>query len=241
MDSVPYAFVDSVVELFDGKNTLFPLALEVVHPLWKTVVDLHYRNRYYNVYLSMNEKGVRLMSKNWNRRSYDDLEPIRKNRRYARILQINDSAIWGSDHWKHAKRRGADEAIKMLKTVAPQCESSSLLDSLDSGFPDSHKFLSDALSNSASFASMELSYHGQASLDLLENQIRNSPFLELVALLGEDWPEAVLPLITAFCLKGRPGHPAIMTLRDAKIVDNSCIQNLFHLWKAKGNLHFCLL
>uniref|UniRef100_A0A1I8A474 ANF_receptor domain-containing protein n=1 Tax=Steinernema glaseri TaxID=37863 RepID=A0A1I8A474_9BILA len=240
MDSVPYAFVDSVVELFDGRRTLNPLAQEVNHPLWKAAVDVHHRNReYYVVFVSMaeNEKGVKLLSESLNGRSYDNLEPIRKNQRFARIKTITD--IDDVD-WEDAKIQGAEEAIEMLKTVAPQCESCSYLASVYSGCTASHKLLCNALSNSAFLASMELSYHGQASLDLLENQIRNSPFLKYVYLTSNDWPEAVLPLITAFCLKGRPGHPVTMTLDDAKIVDNSCIQNFFDVWQANGNLHFCL-
>uniref|UniRef100_A0A1I8A473 DRBM domain-containing protein n=1 Tax=Steinernema glaseri TaxID=37863 RepID=A0A1I8A473_9BILA len=114
MDSVPYAFVDSTVELF-GRITLNQVAQEVIHPLWKAGVDVHYRNRkYYKVYVYMTENGVKFLTNT----GCDDLEPIRKNRRFARIETIINSDVWDGNRSERAKRRGAEEAIQMLKTVA---------------------------------------------------------------------------------------------------------------------------
>uniref|UniRef100_A0A1I8A376 Transposase n=1 Tax=Steinernema glaseri TaxID=37863 RepID=A0A1I8A376_9BILA len=86
---------------------------------------------------------------------------------------------------------------------------------------------------------MHLSYYGQASLDLLEAQIRNSPFLNSVTAIGDDWPKSVFPLVTAFSLKGKPGNRVEMKLTGVKM-DSGDIRKLFDHWKWNGKLNFTL-
>uniref|UniRef100_A0A1I8A3T5 Lysosomal trafficking regulator lyst n=1 Tax=Steinernema glaseri TaxID=37863 RepID=A0A1I8A3T5_9BILA len=218
MDSVPYAFIDSVVELFDGRRTLNPLAQEVKHPLWKANEALN---------LFPKKKGVYTVG---------DLGPIRKNRRFARIIEITDDFFDSED----IDPQEDEEATKLLEAVVSQFESSSRLNSTIFSCLETQQFLLNSLAEKARLASIYLCYFGQASLDLLERQIRHSPFLKSVTLVYRNWPESVLPLITTFCLKGRPGHPVTMTLHACKLVSGSYIQNLFKLWQANGNLHFSL-
>uniref|UniRef100_A0A1I8ATC2 F-box domain-containing protein n=1 Tax=Steinernema glaseri TaxID=37863 RepID=A0A1I8ATC2_9BILA len=91
MDAVPWKFVDSVIELF-GRETLEGLAREVRHRHWKDVVDLHHRNRvYYTVNFRKDEGGIRHIFLNGYKVDLSiNTRTIRENRRFMRIMGIND-------------------------------------------------------------------------------------------------------------------------------------------------------
>uniref|UniRef100_A0A1I8A032 FBA_2 domain-containing protein n=1 Tax=Steinernema glaseri TaxID=37863 RepID=A0A1I8A032_9BILA len=233
MDAVPYKFVDSVVELFDGKKTLDPLANEVRHRLWKKVVDFHHRNRvYYFVYVQIfrtKDSGTHIVAFNGGTEIYSDLKPIQKNRRFARIVAIYDPTDFDFEDdylkWKHSQILGDVDAAKKLSSIAPQFEQSSHF------IGQSADIILSSLSSSI-FGKIWLQYNGQTSLIFLEKQIANSPFLDMITLYeGKQ-----------FCLKGRPGRHVSLEIRDAMEtkIDTNFIQRFFEHWKEKGTLNFTL-
>uniref|UniRef100_A0A1I7ZDX6 Uncharacterized protein n=1 Tax=Steinernema glaseri TaxID=37863 RepID=A0A1I7ZDX6_9BILA len=193
MDAVPYKFVDSVVELFDGRKTLDPLAKEVAHPLWKAAADVHHRNReYYSIYLRpwfvVEKRGTE-----YNQGS-NDLAPIRKNSRFARITAIVDYSDYeGGDFWEGAETFNEADTVKQLESVALQFEQSSCLVSRTNG---GQNILSSLFNRF--FAEIQLLDDGQKSLNFLKNQITNSPFLGCIDLKGgglDRWPKSITPLL----------------------------------------------
>uniref|UniRef100_A0A1I7ZDM1 FTH domain-containing protein n=1 Tax=Steinernema glaseri TaxID=37863 RepID=A0A1I7ZDM1_9BILA len=242
MDTVPRKFVDSVVELFDGEETLDPLAEEVTHPLWKAVVDFHQRNRvYYDIYIRETENSLQLAAQKYGTEIYEDFELIRKNRRFARILQIDYETDEGSEsRWKNVKSLEEVDLAKRLESVAPQFQQNSSLFTSDL---DCQKTILSSLS-SLFFGEIWLHYNGQTSFTFLEKQITHSSFLELINLHeGDDrWPMSVLPLLEQFCLKGRPGRRVFLDIGDpleAKI-DKNFMEKIFDLWKNNGALNFSI-
>uniref|UniRef100_A0A1I7Y6Y6 FBA_2 domain-containing protein n=1 Tax=Steinernema glaseri TaxID=37863 RepID=A0A1I7Y6Y6_9BILA len=242
MDSVPYKFVDYVVELFDGKKTLNPLAQEVTHPLWKAAVDVHHRNReYYEICIRKIEGNIKIVAEQQGTWICGDLEPIRKNRRFARILGIEDyTDDWDYTQWEHAQILEDVEAVKWLESVAPQLEMSST-------FSSCHLRCQDIVVNSLSsrlFSEFNLYYNGQPSFDFLERQIINSPFLERVCLTKSDdrWPMSVLPLLEMFCLKRKPGRQVSLEILHCMetTIDIDFIQKFFDHWKERKNLNFTI-
>uniref|UniRef100_A0A1I7Y3W0 7TM_GPCR_Srx domain-containing protein n=1 Tax=Steinernema glaseri TaxID=37863 RepID=A0A1I7Y3W0_9BILA len=239
MDTVPLKFVDSTVELF-SKKTLDVLAPEVRHSLWKDVVDLHHRNRvYYNLLFRDRIHSAQYLFTNGN----DDnvsVQTIRKNRRFARIVNIRDLSWIPSPiaFWEDVKPHGGEE--KLLKSIAPLiCQVDTIL---RSGFSsDITKMLLTPLFKRVYLQQVMLYYCGQIALDFLEDQIDNSPFLSHVQIEGENWPQSSLELLTNFCLKGKPGNhvKACMTCTDVTI-DSSCMKSLLDHWKQRGNLNFRL-
>uniref|UniRef100_A0A1I7Z6R6 FBA_2 domain-containing protein n=1 Tax=Steinernema glaseri TaxID=37863 RepID=A0A1I7Z6R6_9BILA len=178
MDAVPYTFVDSVVELFDGKKTLNLLAEELTHSLWKAAVNVHRRNReYYTVYVREKDSATHLVAFHLGTNICSDLKPIQKNRRFARIVTIYDQT---DDHhgylkWDHAQILGDVDAAKKLNSIASQIEQSSYFSY------QSADIMLSSLSNRV-FGAIWLHYNGQTSLTFLEQQILNSPFLERIEL-----------------------------------------------------------
>uniref|UniRef100_A0A1I7ZF34 FBA_1 domain-containing protein n=1 Tax=Steinernema glaseri TaxID=37863 RepID=A0A1I7ZF34_9BILA len=237
MDAVPLKFVDSVVELFDGRSTLDLLEQEVAHPLWKSAVDVHHRNRVCcELYVQVTDGGIKLVFENG--RDHGDLESIQKNRRFARITAIMaqyQHNNWPS--WEDVPLMGEAEAIKKLKSVASQFEPRSCFMSTNPP-PDGQAIMISSLLNKASFKSISTSYHGQVSLDFLASQVYNSPWLTSVCL-EYDWPKSVLPIVETFCLKGRPGRIVNMSMLwyTSLLFDSRFLETLFDYWRAKGNLH----
>uniref|UniRef100_A0A1I7YZZ5 F-box C protein n=1 Tax=Steinernema glaseri TaxID=37863 RepID=A0A1I7YZZ5_9BILA len=240
MDAVPYKFVDSVVELFDGKKTLNPLAREVKHPLWKAVVDVHHRNReYYDVCVRITKDDAQLAARKNFTEIYGNLESIQKNSRFARIKGIYD--LWlNLTEVDNVQLLAEAEAVKQLKKVALQFEQGSFLISA-SGLANAQKVIVPSLFDSVSLGAIHLTYQGQITLDFLEDQISNSPYLDTVHLYGDKWPQSVLPLVESFCLKGRPGKRVELSMVDTAIqVDTRFIIKLLDHWKVSRNLNFRL-
>uniref|UniRef100_A0A1I7Y059 FTH domain-containing protein n=1 Tax=Steinernema glaseri TaxID=37863 RepID=A0A1I7Y059_9BILA len=245
MDKVPYKFVDSVVELFDGEETLDPLFYEVTHPLWKRVLDVHHRNReYYNVYFRKKDSGIQFVAQKQGTEIYEDLGPIQKNRRFARIVRVEDQTGCLNDPlWEGAKTLREVDAAKQLERIAPQLEQSSRILVGDLRCQD---IMLSSLSNMV-FGGISLIIDGQKSLTFLEHQITNSPFLDFIALHegdedGNRWPQFVVPLLEQFCLKRSPGRHVYLDIRnafEAKIKMN-LIHRLFEHWKEKGTLNLTL-
>uniref|UniRef100_A0A1I7YZV5 F-box domain-containing protein n=1 Tax=Steinernema glaseri TaxID=37863 RepID=A0A1I7YZV5_9BILA len=244
MDVVPYKFVDSVVELFDGEETLDPLANEVRNPLWKAVVDVHYRNReYYDVYVRVTKGGTKAQlatRKNFTE-IYGNLESIQKNSRFARINRIDDLSLSHRLEMDNFQLLTKADAVKQLKTVLPYFELGSVLVSTGD-LSDGQRIILPTLFNRVSLRSIYLTYHGQITLDFLKDQINNSPYLEMVHLYGDKWPKSVLPLVESFCLKGRPGKLVSlwMTETTTQVIDMRFVQKLFDHWEVSRNLNFSL-
>uniref|UniRef100_A0A1I7YZK8 FBA_2 domain-containing protein n=1 Tax=Steinernema glaseri TaxID=37863 RepID=A0A1I7YZK8_9BILA len=243
MDAVPYKFVDSVVELFHGEKTLDPLAREVVHPLWKAAVDVHHRNReYYYINVEVTEGGAYLVAQEKWSDTYSNLESIRRNRRFARIMRMDDALYDEWPSFANVKPLEEAEVMKQLKAVVPQFEQGFCLFS-PSDPADVQKIIVPSLFNRVSLGTIYLAYHGQITLDFLEDQINNSPYLETVELYGNKWSKSVLPLVESFCLKGRPGKRVDLWITGVteQLLDINFTQKLFDHWKANGNLRFCII
>uniref|UniRef100_A0A1I7Z6F7 FBA_2 domain-containing protein n=1 Tax=Steinernema glaseri TaxID=37863 RepID=A0A1I7Z6F7_9BILA len=242
MDAVPLKFVDSVAELFDGQ-TLKQLTKEVIHPLWKSVIDVHHRNRvYFRMNLEWTEHGIKhAFFKDDHRDTRVSLETIRRNARFARIIEISDTPLRHFSWWKDIDPLGEAEAEKVLEKVAPQIDQSSYLFWFFD-LPNSQKVVLAALFNKAYFSVVELSYCGQISYDFLEFQINNAPFLRSITL-GERWPQSVLSLLAIFCLNGKPGTaPAVRLHRSSDLViDRGYMENFLDCWKTNGMLHMYFL
>uniref|UniRef100_A0A1I7Z7D5 F-box domain-containing protein n=1 Tax=Steinernema glaseri TaxID=37863 RepID=A0A1I7Z7D5_9BILA len=239
MDAVPWKFVDSVVELL-GKDTLDRLARETRQPLWRAAVDLHHCNRvYYRVALQMTNQGIKhaFLDINYRRDSSVDLNIIRKNRRFIRILWIKDdtsriSWMFVQFLWYDIRPSGEPEIAKLMESLAQQIDPSSWFNLIHSS-PGCQRVLLTSLINKAQFGSINLSYYGQISHDFLEDQINNSPFLERVLLTGK-WPQSVLPLLATFCLKEEHRRP-LCEETNLKI-DINYLRTFFDAWKANGRL-----
>uniref|UniRef100_A0A1I7ZDL6 Polyprotein n=1 Tax=Steinernema glaseri TaxID=37863 RepID=A0A1I7ZDL6_9BILA len=167
----------------------------------------------------------------------ENLELIQKNSRFARIKGIYD--LWhGSTPIDNGRLLTEAEAVKQLKKVALQFEQGSFLTST-SNLANAHKIV--VLSNRVGMGLICLAYHGQITLDFLEDQINNSPYLKRVKLSGDDWPQSVLPLVESFCLKGRPGKDVALSMAFTNIkVDTNFIIKLFNHWEVSRNLNFLL-
>uniref|UniRef100_A0A1I7YAC8 F-box domain-containing protein n=1 Tax=Steinernema glaseri TaxID=37863 RepID=A0A1I7YAC8_9BILA len=128
MDTVPFKFVDSVVELL-GWQTLDRVALQVHHGHWKPAIDLHYRNRVnYRLLFQKTERGanVDLLV---NRRGEPDLsvsvQEIQRNRRFARIVEVHEVRQGSIRAWTSTKLLGKAETDKLLECVAPLIDQAS--------------------------------------------------------------------------------------------------------------------
>uniref|UniRef100_A0A1I7Z7I0 F-box domain-containing protein n=1 Tax=Steinernema glaseri TaxID=37863 RepID=A0A1I7Z7I0_9BILA len=150
MDAVPLRFVDSLIELFDSQ-TLKRLAKEVTHPPWKSVIDVHHRNRvYFKVALERTERGIKhafLEDNHTNTRV--SLDTIRRNRRFARIRNIWDTSDYNYSWLEDIEPSGEAETRKILESVAAQVEQSCFLVS-SVGSP-----------NSQQYALLEIDYPGR--------------------------------------------------------------------------------
>uniref|UniRef100_A0A1I7ZE22 FBA_2 domain-containing protein n=1 Tax=Steinernema glaseri TaxID=37863 RepID=A0A1I7ZE22_9BILA len=243
MDTVPIKFVDSVVELFDGEKTLNPLAEEVAHPLWKAAVDVHHRNRvYYKICIREIAGDIKIVSEQQGTEIYEDLGSIRKNRRFARIVCIEDQTECYDDPlWDVSAAFTEVDAAKQLESVAPQLEQSSRVFVIDLRCQDI--FLNSLYSRF--FGGISLVYDGQTSLTFLEKQIAHSPFLDTIDLHEGEyrWPQSVLPLIEQFCLRGRPGRRVYLEIHDTMeaMIDINFVEKFFEHWKEKGTLNFTLV
>uniref|UniRef100_A0A1I7Y695 FBA_2 domain-containing protein n=1 Tax=Steinernema glaseri TaxID=37863 RepID=A0A1I7Y695_9BILA len=243
MDAVPLKFVDSVVELF-GKDTLDESAREVRYPLWKDVVDLHHRYRvYYGVDILKEEEGIKHVFKDGNGEAdfSVNMRTIRENRRFARIVVVNDFTEYRDlSYWSKVKTLGEAETTKLLQTVAPLIDPASCNFYLNRGSIACTKWLLTSLLKRAYLEGITMPYCGQISCDFLKDQINNSPFLTKVDISGYNWPKSFLRLITNFCLKGRPGKlvSVYLSSRSGALIHSNFIQNLLDLWRTKGNLHF---
>uniref|UniRef100_A0A1I7Y452 F-box domain-containing protein n=1 Tax=Steinernema glaseri TaxID=37863 RepID=A0A1I7Y452_9BILA len=233
MDAVPWKFVDSVVELF-SKKTMYQLAPEVAHPLWKAVVDLHHRNRVYDtIFLRVRESGKYLFVSGEHERPFN-LQALLKNRRFARFVEISDEKrdmqVTG------AKPLGIAETGKLLITAASQISGLYLLYSTKST-----RVILMSLFKRVYLQTIRVLYCGQIAYDFLEHQINNSPILNCVVLGGSDWPQSSARLITNFCLRGKPGNGVAASVHLNNIYfDSSCIENILDLWKMNGKLNFFL-
>uniref|UniRef100_A0A1I7ZDD6 PhoP regulatory network protein YrbL n=1 Tax=Steinernema glaseri TaxID=37863 RepID=A0A1I7ZDD6_9BILA len=103
------------------------MATEVRHPLWKNVVDLHHRNRiYYKVTFRETEDDIKLVLRNEKGEHLPSpiVQTIRKNRRFARIVEITVGERWTGflyyyTYWKGIESFGEAEIYKLLEDVAP--------------------------------------------------------------------------------------------------------------------------
>uniref|UniRef100_A0A1I7ZY72 FTH domain-containing protein n=1 Tax=Steinernema glaseri TaxID=37863 RepID=A0A1I7ZY72_9BILA len=247
MDAVPYTFVDSVVELFDGEYTLDPLAREVQNPLWKEVVDFHHLNReYYLVEFQMTEKSMSFIAQRKGyalrsqRKIYGDLEFIRRNKRFARISSFSDTTDFLElEEFKDAKQLKIAEAVRLLESLAPQFEQRSCRISSYLNVASQELVLSLFL-NKVNVGDIKICYFGQIAHDFLQTQITYSPSLKYVWLSGARWPPSVLPLITTFCFKGKPGKHVSVSISNTyyPLIDFNFVQTFFYHWKANANLNF---
>uniref|UniRef100_A0A1I7Y2H7 F-box C protein n=1 Tax=Steinernema glaseri TaxID=37863 RepID=A0A1I7Y2H7_9BILA len=238
MESVPWIFVDSVVDLF-SKRTLQQLAREVRHPLWKNVVDLHHLNRlYYTVDFRMEEGGIKHVFKNGTEVDLSiNIRTIRENGRFARIVNVSDSS--GDYAWDEVEPIGEAEITKLLETISPLIDPASASFNSKRGSTYCTKLLLTSLFKRAYLRTITIPYYVQIAYDFLEDQINNSPSLSYVEIKGH-WPPSTLDLLTKFCLKGRPGKLVRVSLHHGIHLDINFIQHLLDLWKANGNLHFDL-
>uniref|UniRef100_A0A1I7YLE7 FTH domain-containing protein n=1 Tax=Steinernema glaseri TaxID=37863 RepID=A0A1I7YLE7_9BILA len=214
------------------------MAEKLTHRLWKKVVDVHRRNReYYGVYIQRTREGFLLFAEKKRTRICSDLKLIQKNRRFARIVFIDDQTNW-DPLWEGAKAFGEVEAVKQLKSVAPQFEQSSWFVARDLRSQD---IMMSALGNKL-FGGIELVYDERTSLTFLEQQITKSPFLEMIQLSGNRWPQSVLPVLEKLYLKERPGRHVHLELLDSIKAENyiKFLENIFNHWKGNGTLNFSL-
>uniref|UniRef100_A0A1I7YA41 Uncharacterized protein n=1 Tax=Steinernema glaseri TaxID=37863 RepID=A0A1I7YA41_9BILA len=213
MDAVPLKFVDSVVELF-GERTLDNLAPEVRHPLWKDLFYLHQRNRViYELLLRKTEDSIKLVfvEPNDEPGRAVNVQEIRKNRRFARIVDV------------------VDRSSLCLFERVPRNQMTN----------DGTSVLLTSLFRRTYLDRIVLTYR-QIAYDFLEDQINNSVFLSIVLLRGHNWPKSSFDHIKKFCLKGKPGRHVCASVEEADAVDNSYIESFFDVWKARGILHFWL-
>uniref|UniRef100_A0A1I7Y611 F-box domain-containing protein n=1 Tax=Steinernema glaseri TaxID=37863 RepID=A0A1I7Y611_9BILA len=254
MDSVPWKFVDSVVDLF-SKRTLQQLAQEVRRSLWKDVVDLHRRNRvYYRVDFRMEEGGIKHVFKNGTEVDLSiNMRTIREKGRFARISLVSDSTTdrdlsYFNAHfdpfnryifnWDGVEPLGEAETAKLLETISPQIDPASCCFQSFTGSPDCTRVLLTSLFKRVYLQRITVLFCGQIAYDFLEDQINNSPFLSNVTISGKNWPTPTPDLLMKLCLKGRPGKLVGVCVYDGIHLDSNYIQNLFDLWKENGNLQF---
>uniref|UniRef100_A0A1I7Z8R3 F-box/LRR-repeat protein 7 n=1 Tax=Steinernema glaseri TaxID=37863 RepID=A0A1I7Z8R3_9BILA len=241
MDAVPLTFVDSAVELF-GQKTLYRLAGEVRHPLWKDVIDLHHRNRvYYEVVFRKTEDGIKLVFRNeeGERLISPIVQTIRKNRRFARIVEIRSpTRIWDVILCCKDESFGEAETYRLLEDVAPFiCQSSCRFkEKVDS--PYYTKVILTSLFKRAYLKEISIAYCGKIAYDFLKDQINSSPFLSKVEITGPNWPKSSLGLLTKFCLKERRVVAAVDC--EHLVIGCSHIQDLLSQSKAKRYLSFVL-
>uniref|UniRef100_A0A1I7YGN0 FBA_2 domain-containing protein n=1 Tax=Steinernema glaseri TaxID=37863 RepID=A0A1I7YGN0_9BILA len=246
MDTVPWKFIDAVVELV-GKDTLDELAREVRHPLWKNVVDLHHNNRmHYTVEFRMEEGGIKHVFKNGREVDLSiNTQTLRGKERFARIVVINDSTpdFFERPYFNEVEALGEAETTNLLETISPLIDLASGNFFSNWGSTTSTEMLLTSLFKRAYLRGIKIPYCGQIAYDFLEDQIDNSPFLAYIDLfnvemLRRNWPQSTLDLLTKFCLKGRPGKRVSISLCRGIHLDSSYIQYLLHLWKTNGNLQF---
>uniref|UniRef100_A0A1I7Z1M8 FBA_2 domain-containing protein n=1 Tax=Steinernema glaseri TaxID=37863 RepID=A0A1I7Z1M8_9BILA len=245
MDAAPWIFVDSVVELFSRK-TLDRLARHVRHPLWEPVVDLHHRNRVYDkVFLRTTENDVRRLllcrGDEGPKRPFN-LQAFQQNRRFARIVEINDFTrrAYVPPTPEEVESLTENETAKLLETAASLVDQASGY--LCAGTFDGTHLLLTSLFKRVYLRDISLYYCGRIAYDFLEDQINNSSFLKYVDILGYDWPQSLNGLIKKFCLKGKPGNDVVASVESSDMnIDSNDIRNLFDLWRTNGNLHFELI
>ncbi|KAK0419541.1 hypothetical protein QR680_014200 [Steinernema hermaphroditum] len=128
MDTVPYIFIDRVVELFDSLTLTSSLASRLKKGTWRNVLHLHRRNRRYY------ELGVRIRNSNieclvrissWTAEEIEKednsptlhVETTELDRKFVRIREISNYSSYETGIPQLTFRQ--DEVDKVLKFMLP--------------------------------------------------------------------------------------------------------------------------
>ncbi|KAK0419397.1 hypothetical protein QR680_014123 [Steinernema hermaphroditum] len=97
MDTVPYNFVDAVIDLFPQRTLKRPLAENVNNTIWKDVIQLHYYNRrYFNVYIAEVDDRFQIVFEREGSPERATIQELRQVAgRYLRFIRVCNS--YGED------------------------------------------------------------------------------------------------------------------------------------------------
>ncbi|KAK0423041.1 hypothetical protein QR680_007937 [Steinernema hermaphroditum] len=239
MDSVPYKFVDAVVELLD-EETLESLMKKSVHPVWNQSSETHKQNRYYGDVWFRQVDGIVQCGLNHKVIGMDDVKSI--GRRFVRFVAIydqtnnNNVADWDFIWDEGLKFEEADvgEMIKVLMPYFMLSGKHNSLTLLETAFNLQNTILEN-LYKKLYFTTLDIKYTGEAACNFLKDHIDNHEFLKGVDLHG-DWPASIVPYIEKFCLQNQ--RPRYLTMRRTthSLLDWTHIEELFAYWKENENI-----
>ncbi|KAK0419751.1 hypothetical protein QR680_014305 [Steinernema hermaphroditum] len=244
MDTVPYIFIDRVVELFDSPTLTSSLASRLKKGTWRSVIRLHRRNRhYYNLEVRLRDSNVDCFVYFY---TYDDdeVEDGRNlsyqyithvadlDRRFSRIREIAVCSDTESRTPLLTFRQ--DEMEKVLKFMFPfyvygNANHYSLFEPLIET-----QFLECAFGKMY-FTILALDYSAEAE-NILKEHIDNFPYLHVVHL-GESWPDTILPHMKKYVFQKEKSLTARFGLL---MLSGDEIEEIVEFWKENYEYQFTL-
>ncbi|KAK0419542.1 hypothetical protein QR680_014200 [Steinernema hermaphroditum] len=243
MDTVPYIFIDRVVELFDSLTLTSSLASRLKKGTWRNVLHLHRRNRRYY------ELGVRIRNSNieclvrissWTAEEIEKednsptlhVETTELDRKFVRIREISNYSSYETGIPQLTFRQ--DEVDKVLKFMLPFYVYGNINCYMLHEPLIETQFLECAFGKMY-FTILDLDYSAEAE-NILKEHIDNFPYLHVVHL-GESWPDTILPHIKKFIFQKGKSLTAGFT---SPMFSGNEIEEIVKFWKENYEHEFSL-
>ncbi|KAK0419398.1 hypothetical protein QR680_014123 [Steinernema hermaphroditum] len=202
MDTVPYNFVDAVIDLFPQRTLKRPLAENVNNTIWKDVIQLHYYNRrYFNVYIAEVDDRFQIVFEREGSPERATIQELRQVAgRYLRFIRVCNS--YGEDEDDKVLYLQKDDQKTLRQMLSPAFAVSGARLSIGRTSGAAQKWIMEGLFKKIYFHELNVPYIETIAEEFLKDQIEKSPVLRGINLLHDGpWPLSILPYLKKFLLQ----------------------------------------